>query len=129
MDKARARLAEYLVPLVKNKFVPKFEYEANKILQEITDMNKQLTGAMFGEPGKSDQHELSGQEMATEKKGPDVKSDDQASINKPLEKQPITGFEFYYNPEPAKDKTEMEKEFAKKVGPRIKSPVPLENSQ
>jgi myosin heavy subunit len=129
MDKARTRLAEYLVPLVKNKFVPKFEYEANKILQEITDMNKQLTGAMFGEPGKSDQHELSGQEMATEKKGPDVKSDDQASINKPLEKQPITGFEFYYNPEPAKDKTEMEKEFAKKVGPRIKSPVPLENSQ
>ena len=40
--KAKEKLALYLVPLVKDKFVPKFEYEAAQIAQTTLELHKQL---------------------------------------------------------------------------------------
>lgn len=54
MEEAKQRLALCLVSLVQSKFVPKFEYEAAKLIQEITEMNEQLTDALSGHPGVPD---------------------------------------------------------------------------
>lgn len=39
-DEARRRLALYLVPLVKDKFVPRFEYDLTKLSESILELNK-----------------------------------------------------------------------------------------
>ena len=56
IDKAKEKLALYLVPLVKDKFVPKFEYEAAQVAQTTLEIHKELLDLqlkMAGLPGIS----------------------------------------------------------------------------
>jgi len=41
-EEAEQRLALCLVPLVKEKFVPKFEYESAQIAQRMVELHKKL---------------------------------------------------------------------------------------
>ncbi len=130
MDEVRQRLAEYLVLLVKDKFVPKFEYETNKKIHEIIEMNKQLVSIMFGQPDKPDQLELSEHETATEEIDPDEKPDKPVNANTVIPKESaVTGVFLDYSPEAIKAKMEMEKKFRTKIGPRIDFSIPWENGQ
>jgi len=53
VKEARQRLARYLVPLVEDKFVPRFEYEQAKLTRAIMEMYKQLANALSGHPSTS----------------------------------------------------------------------------
>jgi len=137
MDKARERLAEYLVPLVKDKFVPKVEYEANKMMQEIIEMNKQLASAMSGYPGVANQ--LAGQPEPLEQEtakaveteaGTDKQPDEAVNADAALPEQPaVLMGSLDYSPEAIKAKMGMEKKFLSKIGPRIDFSIPWEGGQ
>jgi len=125
MDKVRRRLAEYLVPLVQDKFVPKFEYETTKMMQEIAEMNKQLANAMSGHLGAPEQ--LAEQKTTLKEMETDGKPDEAVNSDVDIPEEPSFPESSHdYSPEALKAKIEMEKKFSAKIGPRINFSIPWE---
>ncbi len=124
MDKARERLAKYLVPLVSDKFVPKFEYEQAKIMDELNKMYEQLYSAL-GHPEEPHQPISSEPEITSGEIGPEVKPIE-AEVTGVAVTVPPTALKFvpdYRSPEAIKARMETDKVFAAKVGPRISNNI------
>jgi len=134
MDKARERLAKYLVPLVGDKFIPKFEYEQKKLMNEINAIYKQLLDVLSGSPKSAyqsvEQPEPVVQEVTTKEthsNEPNQKISTETTAPQELTLT-ITGIS-ELSPEVIKSKWKMEKEFAAKVGPRTcNTPYPWEGT-
>jgi hypothetical protein len=135
MDKARERLAKYLVPLVGDKFIPKFEYEQKKLMNEINAIYKQLLDVLSGSP-KSPYHlveqpgtvvqEATAKETHSNEPNQKISTETTAPEELTLTIAGISEL----SPEVIKSKWKMEKEFAAKVGPRTCSkPFPWEQDK
>ncbi len=123
-EDARERLAGYLMLLVSDKFVPKFEYETTKMMQEINDMNKQLVNALSGHPGAPDQPAdqvgTSEQKMTPEETNFEEKEDEAVDTDATIMEQlaPKETCIDYYSPKAIKARWEADKKFSALVGPR-----------
>jgi len=134
MDKAQVRLAEYLVPLVKDKFVPKFEYETSKLMQEITEMYQHLNSAMSGHPEKSyqptDQPGPSEQKTTTEEMDPNAKPDEAVTADAAIPEQPaVPEGSLYYSPEAIKARWEVDNKFGASMPARTDFSIPWKDGQ
>ena len=130
VDKAQSRLAEYLVPLVKEKFVPKFEYETNKLMQEITEMSQHLIKALSGQPGNSSQSESVGQKTPEETDSVE-EPDKAANPDKFIPEQTaVPESNLYYSQKAIKARLETDKKFIAQIGPSTCStPYPWKGDQ
>jgi hypothetical protein len=119
MNEAREKLAQYLVPLVEDKFVPRFEYEQAKVTQAIAEMHKQLSNALSGHPGAPYQSAnppgLSEQKTAAtaEKTGTDEKLHNTVPAHADIPENSgfLQGSLGYLSAETAKKKMDMDKRF------------------
>jgi hypothetical protein len=54
MSNARTRLAQYILPLVEDKYVPRFQYDIAEVTREMNDMTCILLDVASGHPGAPD---------------------------------------------------------------------------
>ena len=124
MDEAREKLAKYLVPLVSDKFVPRFEYEQAKLTQAIMGLYKQMASALSGHPGASDQPAdqvgTLEQKMTPEETNFEEKEDEAVDTDATIMEQlaPKETCLDYYSPKAIKARWEADKKFSALVGPR-----------
>jgi transposase len=124
MNGARERLAEYLVPLVGDKFIPKFEYEQAKLMSGIKKMYENLSSAL-GHPKELHQPISPEPEATSGEIEPEVKPI-QAEVTGETVTAPPTALKFvpdYRSSEAIKARAEADKLFGTKVGPRISSTI------
>ena len=131
VDKAQSRLAEYLVPLVKEKFVPKFEYEIGKLMQEIKEMSQHLINALSGQPSKSNQSGSVEQKKTPEEMDSVEESDEAANLDKSIPEQTaVPESNLYYSQKAIKARLETDKKFIAQIGPSTCStPYPWKGNQ
>jgi hypothetical protein len=121
MKEARERLAKYLVPLVEDKFVPRFEYEQAKLTQAITEMYTQLDNVLSGHSGapyqSADHHgpwEPEAAMTTTEGTNMDEQSDDTVPtthVHIPEHSGFLQGDPGYVSADTARAKMEIDKKF------------------
>jgi len=124
MDEAKEQLAEYLVPLVKDKFMPRSEYEQAKLTQALTELYKQTASMLAGHPATpdqpADQPGPSEQKAILEETNTDEKPDEAVNADVAVPEQPavpevcLDGC----SPDPVKARWEADKKFAARIGPR-----------
>jgi len=135
MEEAKKRLAECLLIPVKDKFIPRFEYETTKLTKEIREMYKQLANVLSGHPAApcqpTDQPVPSEQKTTPEETNPDEQPDEAVNAEAAIPEQTaVPECNLYYSPEAVKARLEADKEFAAKVGPRTcNTPYPWEDDQ
>ncbi len=135
MDEARQRLAKYLVPLLKDEFVPRFEYKQAERTQALMELYKQTLSAMSGYPGATnqpvDKPGPSEQKTTPAEMDTDEKADEAVKTEVDIPKEasiPEVGLD-YWSPEAVKARWEADKEFSAKVGPRIDFSIPWKADQ
>ena len=115
-DQAKERLAMYLLPVVKDLFIPRSEYLQAKLTQEVAEtheMYRQLTKALSGFPSVPDKsaESLGTSEQKTEEtadqSGDVIKTDADASEDSELMQHGLN----YISKEAVKARVEMDKKF------------------
>jgi hypothetical protein len=120
MDEARERLAECLMPLVDDKFVPKFEYKQAKLMNEMKEMYEQLSSALSGHLEASEQPGSPEQNTTLEEPKSHEQPDGAITIGTAipgLAAYSEIGID-YWSPEAIKARWKADKEFNAKMGPR-----------